>query len=89
MADPGFCQKLVIEQAMAAGFSLFHEWRTRGDNFKNELDLVGGGAGRVAVRLAGVVGWGGAWGSGGVLQAVGGGVDLLHRALASATAHQL
>lgn len=40
MADPAFVQKLVIEQAMAVTASLIYEWRARGANFKDELDLV-------------------------------------------------
>ena len=40
MADPAFVQKLVIEQTLAFSASMLHEWRTRGDAFKRELDLA-------------------------------------------------
>jgi hypothetical protein len=40
MADPAFMQKMVLEQVMAAGFSMYHEYKTRGANFKKELDLA-------------------------------------------------
>ncbi len=40
MADPAFMQKMVLEQVMAAGFSMYHEYKTRGANFKKELDFA-------------------------------------------------
>jgi hypothetical protein len=40
MADPAFVQKLAIEQSLAFTVSMLHEWRTRGEAFKNELDLA-------------------------------------------------
>lgn len=40
MADPAFAQKLIIEQSITAGGSVFYEWRHRGDNFGKELDFV-------------------------------------------------
>mmetsp|Transcript_32029 Transcript_32029/g.57353 ORF Transcript_32029/g.57353 Transcript_32029/m.57353 type:complete len:519 (-) Transcript_32029:153-1709(-) len=40
MADPAFAQKMLIEQTITAGGSLFVEWRQRGDNFVKELDYV-------------------------------------------------
>ena len=33
MADPAFAQKLVIEQALAAGSNLYWEYRQRGSRF--------------------------------------------------------
>eukprot|EP00873_Tetraselmis_striata_P017965 jgi/Tetstr1/438229/TSEL_002881.t1 len=40
MADPAFAQKLLIEQVITCGGSVFVEWRQRGDNFVKELDYV-------------------------------------------------
>lgn len=40
MADPAFVQKVLVEQLITVGGSLFWEMRQRGDKFKNELDLV-------------------------------------------------
>ena len=40
MADPAFVQKLLIEQAITVGSSLYYEAATRGDRFRSELDLV-------------------------------------------------
>ncbi|GMH43770.1 hypothetical protein BSKO_11704 [Bryopsis sp. KO-2023] len=40
MADPAFCQKMILEQCLAMGTSLAYEAKMRGDNFSKELDLV-------------------------------------------------
>jgi hypothetical protein len=40
MADPAFFQKLVIEEAITIGSSLYWEARQRGDRFYKELDFV-------------------------------------------------
>jgi len=40
MADPAFCHKLFIENAMAIGFSIAYEMKIRGDRFAKEWDLA-------------------------------------------------
>ena len=40
MADPAFVQKMVLESSMAAAFSLYYEYRVRGDKFVKEIDLA-------------------------------------------------
>jgi hypothetical protein len=40
MADPAFIHKMAFEQLLAFSGSMFYEWRVRGENFKQELDLA-------------------------------------------------
>ena len=40
MADPAFLQKLLMEQAITVGSSVWWEAQQRGDRFGRELDLV-------------------------------------------------
>jgi hypothetical protein len=40
MADPAFAQKMLIEQGLTAGLSLWWEAQQRGERFTSELDLV-------------------------------------------------
>ena len=40
MADPAFLQKMLMEQAITVGSSVWWEAEQRGDRFSQELDLV-------------------------------------------------
>lgn len=40
MADPAFLQKMLMEQAITVGSSVWWEAEQRGDRFSSELDLV-------------------------------------------------